>query len=129
MLSASELAQAEALFERLREVVTPAPLPEFTKDGQALADLLRCARTKSWEITKRPDFNAAAPAVALGARLKIRRTREILAWWEGQARSPGPGPGADLEDGGRRRKRRLNKHTTDVSDVNSRPPRRASRSR
>jgi hypothetical protein len=99
MLTAAELAQAEQLFEKLREITQPAP-PEFTRDGKELAGLLRCNRTTSWKITKRADFQEAAPAVALGPKLKLRRTRQILAWWEAQAEgkeSPGPiGPGARI---------------------------------
>ena len=52
MLTSVELRQAELLFEKLREVTQPA-LPEFTKDGKELAELLHCSRTKSWQITKR----------------------------------------------------------------------------
>ncbi len=57
MLTPAELHQAERLFEKLREITAPA-VPEFTKDGQELATLLRCSRTKEWQISKRPDFNA-----------------------------------------------------------------------
>ena len=78
MLTQDELSQAEALFiERLRELGRPAP-PEFVRDGTELADLLRVSRTKAWEISKRADFNAAAPARALGPKTRLRRRADVL---------------------------------------------------
>jgi hypothetical protein len=113
MLSVAELRQAEELLTRLREVVA-APLPEFTKDGQELADLLRCCRSKSWQVTKRADFQQAAPAVTLGPKLKLRRTAQILIWWQSLAENQNPRPpsrpGADDVDGFGRDPRRKRGH-------------------
>jgi hypothetical protein len=94
MLNPEDLAQAAQLFEKLREIVRPAP-PEFVKDGADLAALLRCARTQAWIVTKRPDFAAAAPPMVLGPRITLRRRDQVLAWLAGQTKeSPGPrGPG------------------------------------
>jgi hypothetical protein len=79
MLTPAELAMAEKLYERLRELTRP-PEPEHVRDGQPLANLLEVSRTKGWEITKRPDFNEAAPAIVLGPKLRMRKRRQVLAW-------------------------------------------------
>jgi hypothetical protein len=98
MLSPQELAMAQQLFEKLRELTAPRE-PEFVRDGAELAQLLGVSRSKAWALTKRPDFNRAAPARELGPRLKQRKRAQVLVWWEDQKdESPGAasGPGTHL---------------------------------
>ena len=88
----ADIAVAEQLLLRLRELVTPTE-PEMCRAGE-LPGILHCARTTSWQCTRRPDF--PAPAVVLGPRLRMWRRAEVIAWRDAQkAESPRPrGPRA-----------------------------------
>jgi hypothetical protein len=82
MLSHDEVALARELLAKMREVT--AREPEFTRDGQPLADLLQVSRTTAWYVAHRADFIEACPPVKLGPKLTMRRTAQIRAWRDQQ---------------------------------------------
>jgi hypothetical protein len=78
---------ATDLVDRLRELLTLAPEPEFVRDGKPLAKKLGdISRTQAWKIAKDPVFNQFAPPIRLGPHTTLRRLdgiKRYLDWLAG----------------------------------------------
>ncbi len=95
MLTDTDMATAERLLTKLREIVEPAP-PEYLR-AKELCALLNCLRTQAWILSRSAGF--PAPLI-LSERLRLWPRRAVLEWMQSrtaQKRDARPKPGADID--------------------------------